>query len=652
MDRRMKRIIRISAVSAGSVLLLLLVGTAVVLNFVFTPSKLTPVVERIADRSLNARLRMGGVELTFFSTFPRFGVKLTDGTLVSTALRDTLWQRTDTLLTFRKAVLVFNPVSYLRHRKIDILKLSLDSADVYAFRDGTGRANWDILPSADTLASGTATDTTADTVRTVSEISVRHVVRRPRNEGFRQHPGCRVEAEGPARGGTLHAGARFPEPEHPFLARRRTAGQSRGHPSARLRRTGPGAAHAHAARRPARYQRYGAGPDGNRAARHGGGRGAASRPALRVARSLAGDRAAHDPGERAEARGGRRRRRGAHQRCGEGPLWKAGASARHARRRDKGRFGPLCRNALRGGCAGCPSRGTGRSHAPRAVVLQSGDFPLQGCAYRYSGRCRGEEPAGRSARLVPYEVRGGLDGPGADFPVAGRGLPFRKAGGRAADELPSFGAQEPRPRAYPGPGTGGHGQPGAPGYGPEVRIHEQRLALVRRGRPPGRRSRDTARLSPLAAALLLDGAAGGDGPDDEPPGHDPYRPHGVHDDAQPAEGRRGRLPESFLRSGHGDRPSATREARSRETEGGARARSRHAVLPRRGFPDGNGPGRNRRDGREAARFGVDTRRDRRIQPSGGLHAAVRPADPHGEDLRDGGEPRRHAAEPCASDAPT
>ena len=50
-------------------------------------------------------------------------------------------------------------------------------------------------------------------------------------------------------------------------------------------------------------------------------------------------------------------------------------------------------------------------------------FPLQGCAYRYSGRCRGEEPAGRSARLVPYEVRGGLDGPGADFPVAGR-VPF------------------------------------------------------------------------------------------------------------------------------------------------------------------------------------------------------------------------------------
>lgn len=196
MDRRTKRIIRISAVSAGSVLLLLLVGTAVALNFVFTPSKLTPVVERIADRNLNARLRMDGVELTFFSTFPRFGVKLTDGTLVSTALRDTLWQRTDTLLSFRKAVLVFNPVSYLRHRKIDILKLSLDSADVYAFRDGTGRANWDILPSADTLASARRRiQRRIPCGPSVKSPSARRAaswfgdVRRPRNEGFRQHPG-------------------------------------------------------------------------------------------------------------------------------------------------------------------------------------------------------------------------------------------------------------------------------------------------------------------------------------------------------------------------------------------------------------------------------------------------------------------------------
>ena len=48
----------------------------------------------------------------FFSTFPRFGVQLTDGTLVSKAIRDTLWQRTDTLVSFKKAVAVVNPMDY------------------------------------------------------------------------------------------------------------------------------------------------------------------------------------------------------------------------------------------------------------------------------------------------------------------------------------------------------------------------------------------------------------------------------------------------------------------------------------------------------------------------------------------------------------
>ena len=238
-------------------------------------------------------------------------MKLTDGTLVSTALRDTLWQRTDTLLSFRKAVLVFNPVSYLRHRKIDILKLSVDSADVYAFRDGTGRANWDILPSADTLASGTAADTTADTVRTVSEISVRHVALRHGSVTFDDRE-TKVFAN--IRDAGLRLRARLGE-GHSMLAldfrNRNILFWQDGEllvnrVATRLR------ASVELDRAQRTLTLHDAllgingtepGPDGNRAARHGGGRGAASRPALRVARSLAGDRAAHDPGERAEARG-------------------------------------------------------------------------------------------------------------------------------------------------------------------------------------------------------------------------------------------------------------------------------------------------------------------------------------------------------------
>lgn len=68
----------------------------------FTPEKLTPVVVQTANRSLNARVELGSVDLTFFSTFPRFGLRVKDGTLVSKALRDTLWQRRDTLVSFKR----------------------------------------------------------------------------------------------------------------------------------------------------------------------------------------------------------------------------------------------------------------------------------------------------------------------------------------------------------------------------------------------------------------------------------------------------------------------------------------------------------------------------------------------------------------------
>lgn len=40
-----------------------------------------------------------------------------NGTLVSKAIRDSLWQRTDTLATFRKAVAVINLVDYLQQKR-------------------------------------------------------------------------------------------------------------------------------------------------------------------------------------------------------------------------------------------------------------------------------------------------------------------------------------------------------------------------------------------------------------------------------------------------------------------------------------------------------------------------------------------------------
>ena len=102
MNKKLRKTIRLTAISLGALLTVFLLAVTIVVNFIFTPEKLTPVVLNVANQSLNARLQMKSVELTFFSTFPRFGLKVTDGVLVSKAINDTLWQKTDSLGFFQE----------------------------------------------------------------------------------------------------------------------------------------------------------------------------------------------------------------------------------------------------------------------------------------------------------------------------------------------------------------------------------------------------------------------------------------------------------------------------------------------------------------------------------------------------------------------
>lgn len=147
MKKRTKGILKIAGISFGSLIAVVLIVIVIVTNFVFTPARLTPVVLKTANQALNAKLDMKSVELTFFSTFPRFGLKLVDGHLVSKVLNDTAWQKTDSLLSFGKCVVVINPLDYLMERKVTLNYLGLEDASVYAFKNKDGIANWDIMAS-------------------------------------------------------------------------------------------------------------------------------------------------------------------------------------------------------------------------------------------------------------------------------------------------------------------------------------------------------------------------------------------------------------------------------------------------------------------------------------------------------------------------
>ena len=81
MKNRTKKLFKITGITLGALIVFLSAGIAFSINFIFTPEKLTPIVLNVANQNINAKLDMNSVELTFFSTFPRFGIKLENGTL-------------------------------------------------------------------------------------------------------------------------------------------------------------------------------------------------------------------------------------------------------------------------------------------------------------------------------------------------------------------------------------------------------------------------------------------------------------------------------------------------------------------------------------------------------------------------------------------
>lgn len=156
-----KKVLKITLISLASLIGFCIVVIALALWVVFTPSRLTPMVENAANRYLDADVSVGKVDLVFFSSFPRLTLKLDDGELTARGMRDSssgkVLPHRDSLLRFARCRVTFNPMALIKDDRVVIHRIFLDSAVVYAYRDSSGRANWNFIPpsedSADTSDS-------------------------------------------------------------------------------------------------------------------------------------------------------------------------------------------------------------------------------------------------------------------------------------------------------------------------------------------------------------------------------------------------------------------------------------------------------------------------------------------------------------------
>ncbi len=144
----MKRFGKIFGITLGSVLGVILIAVLVAIYLVFTPARLTPIVRNVAADFIVCEHEIGEVELTFFSTFPEFGLKA-NGLYIINPMQGA---PSDTLLAAPEVLATVDVMKFLRESNLEVHSLGLTDAQANIFISAEGKTNFDIFPvSTDTI---------------------------------------------------------------------------------------------------------------------------------------------------------------------------------------------------------------------------------------------------------------------------------------------------------------------------------------------------------------------------------------------------------------------------------------------------------------------------------------------------------------------
>ena len=128
----------------------------IAMYIIFTPERLTPVARQAADKFIACKYEIGEVDLTFFSTFPRFGLRA-DGLLL---INPKEGAQNDTVVEAKHLVATVDVAEFLNHQNLQVYEAILDDASVnfYIAPDGTTNLSGAFITSPDTVEE---IDTTA-----------------------------------------------------------------------------------------------------------------------------------------------------------------------------------------------------------------------------------------------------------------------------------------------------------------------------------------------------------------------------------------------------------------------------------------------------------------------------------------------------------
>ena len=152
----MKKALKIFAIALVGTIGVVVLALSIAVWMVFTPARLTPIVRGVASEYIECKHEIGKVELTFFSTFPRFGLSI-DSVVVINPMAGA---PSDTVVAIPQMTVSVDVMDFLTHNNLTLHTLSASNLQANIYVAADGKANYDVFA----LASDTteeATDTTS-----------------------------------------------------------------------------------------------------------------------------------------------------------------------------------------------------------------------------------------------------------------------------------------------------------------------------------------------------------------------------------------------------------------------------------------------------------------------------------------------------------
>jgi hypothetical protein len=156
MKKGVKKTLKVIGWTVLGLVLAVVVAACVAIYIVFTPERLTPIARQAADKYITCYHEIGEVDLTFFSTFPRFGLRA-DGLLLVNPKEGA---QNDTVVYAKRLTATVDVMEFIHNKNLHVHEAILDDAAVhfYIAPDGTTNLTDVFVSSPDTTAQE---DTTA-----------------------------------------------------------------------------------------------------------------------------------------------------------------------------------------------------------------------------------------------------------------------------------------------------------------------------------------------------------------------------------------------------------------------------------------------------------------------------------------------------------